>query len=134
MEQQRISFETAKLAKEKGLDISCDEIYDHKGNLITVYADGYFVKDNRWYLAPPQSVLQTWLREEYDIVVLVELRYKTISSRHRISKHDGYDVCISKYQRDLTTDAYDSDTAYFNFKSYEDALEKGLQEALKLIE
>jgi len=115
MEQKRISFETAKLAKEKGLDISCDKIYDYKGNLITVYADGHFVKDNRWYLAPPQSVLQTWLWWQHDIIVLVNDYKKFDNAVH-------YSYTVNK-----------SDSENWHL-SYEDALEKGLQEALKLIE
>lgn len=36
---RRISFETAKLAAEKGYDEDCDYIYDIHGNII--YIDNY---------------------------------------------------------------------------------------------
>lgn len=36
---RRISFETAKLAAEKGYDEDCDYIYDIRGNII--YIDNY---------------------------------------------------------------------------------------------
>ena len=34
MQEQLISFETAKLAAEKGYDEDCDYIYDIHGNII----------------------------------------------------------------------------------------------------
>ena len=104
MEEQLISFETAKLAKEKGCDLeSCT-------------CGGYpecICYDKRI----SQSLLAKWLREEYNIIVLVLYDGKTFY--YQIQRKE-WDDCITQF--DLTLD-----------QTYEEAYEIGLQEALKLI-
>ena len=126
MEEQLISFETAKLAKEKGFDASCYDAFNSKGNL---YSNGWceYLYDNKVeipfrsgvlesqdVLAPTQSLLAKWLREEHNIHLIA---YKNINI-------DGYDWCY------ITTDGITNINSY---KTYEEAYEIGLQEALKLI-
>ena len=60
------------------------------------------------------SLLSKWLREEHNIHLIA---YKNINI-------DGYDWCY------ITTDGITNINSY---KTYEEALEAGLQEALKLI-
>ena len=60
------------------------------------------------------SLLAKWLREEHNIHLIA---YKNINI-------DGYDWCF------ITTDGI---TNINNYKTYEEAYEVGLQEALKLI-
>ena len=60
------------------------------------------------------SLLAKWLREEHNIHLIA---YKNINI-------DGYDWCF------ITTDGITNINSY---KTYEDAYEIGLQEALKLI-
>lgn len=60
MKEQLISFETAKLAKEKGFDIRS---YQHQFNRNTTTGG--------FYEAVSQSFLQKWLREEKDTHVNV---------------------------------------------------------------
>lgn len=101
MEDTRINFETAKLAKEKGC------------NLENCTCGGYpdcICYDKRI----SQSLLSKWLREEHNIHLIA---YKNINI-------DGYDWCF------ITTDGITNINSY---KTYEDAYEIGLQEALKLI-
>ena len=101
MEDTRISFETAKLAKEKGC------------NLENCTCGGYpdcICSDKRI----SQSLLAKWLREEHNIHLIA---YKNINI-------DRYDWCF------ITTDGITNINSY---KTYEEALEVGLQEALKLI-
>ena len=64
--------------------------------------------------APTQSLLAKWLREEHNIHLIA---YKNINI-------DGYDWCY------ITTDGITNINSY---KTYEEAYEIGLQEALKLI-
>ena len=68
------------------------------------------------YVAPTQSLLQKWLREKHDIHI-------TITS---ISQ-ESWQYHIQK-PKDKLGDNYEED-----FENYEEALEVGLQEALKLI-
>lgn len=124
MEDTRVTFETAKLAKEKGFKIPTTVMY--KGNeksyghnnewgIDEKRLDGKFPYTNQqWYSIPTQSFLQKWLREEHNIHLIA---YKNINI-------DGYDWCY------ITTDGITNINSY---KTYEEAYEIGLQEALKLI-
>ena len=131
MKEQIISLETAKLAKEKGFDEPCREYYnkdeevesfryfagDGSGwdkNSTIVANDNY--KDFPILAAPAQSFLQKWLREEHNIHVTL-----TLTS---YSNEYMYEICRKEKspikQKEL------------NF-TYEEALEKGLLEGLKLV-
>ena len=139
MEDVRVNFETAKLAKEKGFNISCDWkiapcvkeflFYQrYPNNSEYTYnpdedseAIGYEERYNRLVNQPTQSLLQKWMREKHGIFVEVTTDLNVgILFTYRISKLEKY--CV--YHHDLKTTFYDS---------YEQALEEGLQEALKLI-
>ena len=126
MTEQLINFETAKLAKEKGFDALCYDAFNSIGNL---YSNGWceYLYDNKVeipfrsgvlesqdILAPTQSLLTKWLREKHNIHLIA---YKNINI-------DGYDWCY------ITTDGITNINSY---KTYEEALEAGLQVALKLI-
>jgi len=137
MKEQLISFETAKLAKEKGFDLKCNchwSTYDNNGvlnnflriedNLKRDYNNYNFAyisnKNEELFSAPSQSLLQRWLREKHQINIDVE----TLGKENSI-----------KYSFDLV---YILETLHVKsfkeiFETYEDALEFGLQEALKLI-
>ena len=130
MEEELISFDTAKLAKEKGFDITswCSNIaslYDKEGNHVeyTNYGmmgsglyDGYIK-------APTQSFLQKWLREEHGIHININTFYFTDINKF------GYEV------EDIVCDKGDAEILVGSQNtSYEQVLEKGLQTALKLID
>ena len=67
MEEQLISFETAKLAKEKGFTYAY-EFYDKEGNIVDFgIVGGWTDCHDENYAAPTQSLLQKWLREKHDI-------------------------------------------------------------------
>ncbi len=110
MEEQLISFETAKLAKGRGFKKEwCSIAYKEDKKL---YMDtGLYTN----YPAPTQSLLQKWLREKHRIYVIP-----------LFDEPYGWTIGIN------------SKTVKFNlnlfFNTYEEALEKGLQESLKLIE
>jgi hypothetical protein len=75
MTEQLISFETAKLAKEKGFNWKCYQAYDwisgFPGNTHTGYNNWNKFGDGK-ASAPTQSLLQKWLRDEHKIFVSVE--------------------------------------------------------------
>ena len=124
MEDTLINFETAKLAKEKGFNLSVLNEYDYINETVSVIDLEEFSGDitdlldnhnrSRNYSAPTQSLLQKWLREIHKIIVLVDWEGT-----------DGY-----FYKLDFKS-FYE--VAGNNNKNYEDCLELGLQEALKLI-
>jgi hypothetical protein len=134
MEDQLISFETAKLAKEKEFDLKVIFYYDSKGlckdNVETDYGsdfiyqfqniNGWAIDEQELYSAPTQSLLQKWLREKHKIIVSInimsDLSYYSLS------------VDINENKLNLRNQSKNR-----GFDTYELALEDGLQEALKLI-
>lgn len=140
MNEQLISFETAKLAKEKGFDIPCQWAFGKNGEEPINFNEYHyeFSKDNlihgdnfnfykgvyRNISAPTQSLLQKWLFETHKLYVEVRLTHG----------HDKvhfypiiYDCNVHRPKEKSMYDLYN-----YNYIP-EEAFEKGLQEALKLI-
>ena len=144
MEDTIVEFEVAKLAKEKGFTVKClNKFYDLAGEMQMQYGSGKYWMDEEgeeWqpeilgcthtgigertitntYERPTQSLLAKWLREEHHLIVIVAYQYE----------HDStpYSYWIYKENNSLPLNQWIND-----LKTYEEALEKGLQEALKLI-
>ena len=121
MKEQLISFETAKLAKEKGFDIVQSNFYDEKTTMLCYGDTRNYNTIKNCLSTPTQSLLQRWLREKYDI--FVETQTYLVDG---LFKH----MFIIKTTMDYEIDVRDSGN---NFPSLEKALEKGLQEALKAL-
>ena len=160
MEETIITFETSKLAKEKGFDILQHSYYfedgEFKEHSITG-TNGYYGEEyefnlsefnenwnNKWltkkngdrcfgcskdkgyfetFSAPTQSLLQKWLREVHKINIL----YTVHQTNGNVIT---YDYCLHLpygFQSTITP------WSQLNYNTYEEALEIGLQEALKLI-
>src|SRR3989304_3680549 len=132
-EDMLVSFKTAMLAKKKGFDWLIWYVYDtkrpenipqryfHRYNWNTGTVYNYL--NNLCISAPTQSVLQKWLREVHKIHVNVDKEYDNNYWSTNICKLDG----------DFKWLLSGLDRKYTEFKSYEDALEAGLIEALKRI-
>ena len=126
MKEELIIFETAKLAKEKGFNNGSFNIWHHNGEY-TMTSNSLF-RDNgvtmmhneKGYIeAPTQSLLQKWLRENHDLHLCVGLDSSLI-------EEPNYDYQFINHSQTV-------DYSETNFNTYEEALEKGLYEALKLI-
>lgn len=104
MKEELISFKTAVLAKEEGFSFRSEPYrYNKEGELTLL--EGINV--------PTQSLLQRWLREVHDIDIFITEGF------HNISKYKVY-----------TNPSW----GYFEeYSTYEEALEKGLYEALLII-
>jgi hypothetical protein len=139
MEEKLVSFETAKLAKEKGFKEPVNNFFEDNGKLWKqckqIPKANYNVipkNSNLWYKygfsASTQSLLQKWLREVHSISILVDFDFKYTKKEN---KNCHYFFCIY--------DTKDSDnieilTVYdIHCETYEEALEKGLYEALTII-
>ena len=126
MKEELISLKTAKLAKEKGFTESCEYAYvndfEEEWNLEDIeYNDGC-VFDNKFHnncSAPTQSLLQRWLREVHDIDIII----------HR--QHNNPKMYYSSIWY-KSKNPWNPPSA-MNKLTYEEALEEGLYEALKLI-
>lgn len=113
MEEPIISFKVAKLANEKGFDESTPmgmHTYTEDEWLgwemaVPLSKDGQVL-----YKAPTQSFLQKWLRDEHGLYLLIKRGY-------------GWEWYVEGENK--------GDGTYY---SYEDALEDGLYETLKMVE
>lgn len=126
MTEEFVTLETAKLLKEKGFvwecerTISCDKIirrWNHPQYIsCCTEIDGELVE----FLCPTLYVALKWLREIKKLHVEVSYMYENywIYDILTIPNHDLVGL---------------SDRPIIHYKSYEEALEAGLQEALKLI-
>lgn len=120
MTEQRVTLETAKLAKEKGFDIESCRCGGFPDCICTDKS-------------PTQSLLQKWLREQNKIIVSVNYGFIDDST-------DAFHWTIitenpnSKSDFDRLNNIESFSAEYMEWHhTYELALEKGLQEALKLI-
>lgn len=129
MKEQLISFDTAKLAKEKGFNIRCNDfinIYNAEDELMGFIGDNFDEKysvaeDFIDYFIPGQSLLQKWLREVHNIILVIAPIHETEDIKSLI-KYWYYII-------DVEDDSEEEDF----YGSWEQALEFGLQESLKLI-
>lgn len=122
MKEQLITFETAKLAKEKGFywyqPLSKTGYYHIKTGSYFYFGRHGNLNKNNSCSAPTQSLLQKWIREKHKINMLLE------------AYPDHYWILIWKWEERKHQLEGPSVTG----KTYEEALEEGLLEALKLIE
>jgi len=122
MKDKLILFDTAKLAKEKGFDWKVLKAYD--GVPICSHSESIFKPLNynsttsgNYHSAPTQSLLQKWLREEHNIHIGID--YGELCKKYMLYIH-------------FVNNEIESDFECI-YKTYEEALELGLQEALKSI-
>lgn len=118
MQDQLVSFQVAKLAKEKGFNESCIFHYGDTGELHAFDSGNrhHRVKHGNIIFAPTQSLLQKWLREVHNIVITVSLGLIWGQYYYEVHCNGRFDVGEN-----------------FN-DTYEEALEAGLIEALNLIQ
>ena len=119
-----VSYETAKLVKEKGYEQDIYPCYADDG---MIHTWAYFTitnPDSGMYYAPLQCELQKWLRDMGMYVLLEET--ETYSLRTGIGFY--YKIIKVKDKEHLRLDC----SMYF-YKTYEEALEAGLKEGLRLI-
>jgi len=141
MEEQLVSFETAKLAKDKGFNIPCNKMFSfgrkifenmktisfHNGdknecaNTSHDWNNTKSQTETEYYSAPTQSLLQKWLREKHNIHVNLFIYHNTedinIVYRCRI------DYFINKVKISY----------WLGLGKYEEVLEMGLKQGLNYI-
>lgn len=124
--EQLINFETAKMAKEAGfkefMTNLCYDDFDGKLDTMPEHRKNWNDEKYRRSIAAPQSVVQKWLRDKHGI--------------HVISKAYNDEELNQILWEDVTIDFEDywqEYSTYTFYHSYEESLEAGLQEALKLV-
>ena len=120
MEEQLVSLEVARLLEEKGFCNGSAYCYDnykqelHRNDNGSIYINGL---EEDYIEVPTQSLVQKWLREIKETIVIVDYNMAYPG------KWD-YEYWNGKCGFAVSEEYYDT---------YEEALEAGLQEALKLI-
>lgn len=117
MAEEFVTLETAKLLKEKGFREDCMAFYTKDG----LFKCNAYINTNVLKLpSPTQSIAHKWLRETKNLHIEISYMY---------GDYWIYDI--------LTIPNHDlvglSDRPIIHYDTYEEALEAGLQEALKLI-
>jgi hypothetical protein len=127
MEEDRISFIVAKLAKEKGFLRGAGFYYSEDGELKGTKI-GMHGNPNAYggISAPTQASLQKWLREVYHI----QLCLRPIYGGDKIEgKQTGW-LCYTPFQDEEFNKLPSISLSQY---TYEESLEEGLLVALKLI-
>lgn len=147
MREELVSFKTAKLAKTKGFKWKTKFYYRQpvvtkRGTNIKIERDYKIFKKrekyssfteisypNEEFKAPSQSLLQKWLREVHKIDIYITgygFGYYPQLNNVPPANQEGVKYIDRRWNMPPREENA-------NFKNYEEALEKGLQEALKLI-
>ncbi len=139
MEDTLVGFEVAKLAKEKGFNWKVRYSFGHEINPHIAYPnEDYSIPSDfnspnmgrNWknlYSAPTQSLLQRWLREKHGLIISIEPTFT-----YALTTNVGYYAYVKKVNKEINTLEYLYLDIYFS-ATYEESLESGLLEALKLI-
>lgn len=129
IQEEFVTLETAKLLKEKGFkedvftfyevdcvegDMILSETYDESEN---------FNEKNDCLSAPTQSLAQKWLRETKNIHICV----------YNCACGYGYEISKADNGTHITSSVYEGPNDGGEWDTYEEALEAGIWEALKLI-
>lgn len=139
IEEIVVNYETAKLAQEKKFDLTVRAYYNvpvnsnkepwledqddpdnYNDNIFQQprFVDSEIGAEYTFTSAPTQALLQKWLREVHNIDFIIKPYYDSVNGKTYTADPISPPLGFSRISRQ---------------KSYEDALEIGLQEALKLI-
>ncbi len=131
----RVEFETAKLAKNRGFNLETLWYFTNKYPTREDFSSNYNGKGiEHWTSQPSQSLLQKWLREIHNIDVDVfrdsEVHFKD-EVRWIVKISDWNNIKI--FKSSIADLKHPNHWHGIDFKSYEEAMEKGLFNALKFI-
>lgn len=123
IEEQFVSFETAKLLKEAGFDEVCSWAYYRAYNWCLIHERNSKLCLG-YYSRPTQALAARWLREKHRIAVDASFIPSSVYG-------DAWQYFICKMDEMLCAGDYDiSDRRY---ATYEEAMEAGLKNCLELI-
>ena len=130
-----VSFEVAKLLKEKGFDERCECFYDTENNDVSIVNEWMDISNSELegiefarYSAPTLQMAMKWLREEYNKIIVpgISLDDRTSSTINYyivgiwyVPKNNGGAFC------------YTSPTPYGGYPSFEEACEAAIKYCLE---
>lgn len=118
MQEELVSFQTAKLAKEKGFDEICSYLYENSKVIIyTTHKNSGLNKHFDWCSAPTQSLLQKFIRETRGVHIEI----------HRNASGYYWSMCKADGGTDLGWSDISGPNNGGVWDSFEGALENALQ-------
>lgn len=123
IKEDYVSYEVAKLLKEKGFDWDCEHYYKLNGEIVrTFHTNGsYHINSSVLYehqcLAPTQAMAMKWLREKHNLFIWISLRRPNM----------GLPYC---YELHSISTGEVIHIGGFNFGTYEQAVEAALKYCL----
>lgn len=128
VEESYVSFDTAKLLKEAGFDEVCRSAYYATGNSAVMHERNSMLSPG-YISRPTQALAARWLREVHGIHVS--------SNIFMDSANDADGKTVDEWTF-WSFDLFDNSGRIIEerddrYDSYEEAMETGLQEAIKLI-
>lgn len=143
MTEVLVKYNTAVLAKEKGFDgfSCCDDkwLINDKIGLFKEWKglSPYIAEGCDTIYRPSQSLLQKWLRDKKIHIDVVYERGVWCYILHQLPSEEDIKFAASGECEDgdlwLLSNTINSDWYTMEYKSYEEALEAGLLESLKLV-
>ena len=120
IEEQFVSFDTAKLLKEAGFDVPCTSQYTEGKSIWNVGYPDNFNQDEFGYSRPTQALAARWLREVYNVAI-----YSLYDD-----DMEQWFYFVDAFTKNPVINGFQSGSEY---DDYESAFEEGLREAIKLI-
>ena len=152
MQEQFITLETAKSLKTCDFEVKTEKFYcdNYEGlcseseELLTTGINVIYDVNNEFgegerYYAPTQSLLQKWLREEHQIHVHSKIEFVgtdewEFSYKIKYLPRDKFEAKRRSHEFKEVYSYVESPSGYIGaWRTYEEALENGLLEALKSI-
>lgn len=113
-----VSFETAKLLKEKGFDEACRAVYEEEEVLrANTVCDYYNSEISSYVCAPTHQMAMKWLREK-SVIIVIQPEYFNAESK---CSAWGVDIWADDNYEKLQGD----------FPSYEEAVEEAIKYCLE---
>lgn len=144
IEEDYVSFETAKLLKEKGFDWNTDKQF----NLDKIVGDYNITDRSRYpeiYLdAPTLQMAMKWLRETHNVLVIPDYDYECTNKSYcykiyKLGENGKPErVPIEGVRYDTLGESHteivsyrDYERSYFDYKTYEETCEAGIKYCLE---
>lgn len=123
MTEELVTLETAKMLKEKGFNEYCKNVISDKGLMMeTIFRTSKDLPKS-FHSCPMQSIAQKWIRETKNLHISII----------RNACGYGYDICKADNGTHITDGIFKGPNDGGQWDTYEEALEVGIQEALKFI-
>ena len=120
IEEQFVSFDTARMLKEAGFDVPCTSQYTEGKSIWNVGYPDNFNQDEFGYSRPTQALAERWLREVHNVAIY---------SLYDDDMEQWFYV-VDAFTKNPVINGFQSGSEY---DDYESAFEDGLREAIKLI-